>query len=90
MKYPKPFGEKILVKRDKVENTGKLLFSTNVPKNEGIIVEVGCDTKEKPMRVEIGQHIMFSGYGLTKVPIDEDKENEYILMNQSDILAILN
>jgi len=87
MSYPKPFGERILVKRKKID-AGKIIV-TNEIKNEGEIIALGDDTKDKPMRLSIGQHVMFSGYGITTIPIEDDKENTYLLMNQNDVIAIL-
>lgn len=88
MKYPKPFGERILVKKDKLEIKG-IILSNQPPKNEGDIVAIGEDTKEKPMRLSVGQKVLFSGYGTTLIEMPEDKDNQYLLMNQNDVLAIL-
>lgn len=81
-----PFGERILVKRRKIET--KIIMTTDI-KNEGEIIAVGEDRKDVPMRLKVGQIVLFSGYGMTQVVIDEDKENSYYLMGQNDVLAII-
>jgi co-chaperonin GroES (HSP10) len=89
MKYPQPFGERILVRRHKIESKGCIIMPGQSSKNEGKIVALGEDTKEKPMRLSLGYNIMFSGYGTTVIEIPEDKDNQYLLMSQNDVLAIL-
>ena len=86
MNYPKPFGERILVKRKKSES--KIIITSDI-KNEGEVVALGEDTKDKPMRLQLGQQVMFTGYGMTTIPIEEDKDNTYLLMMQNDVIAIL-
>jgi len=85
MKYPIPFGERILVKRRKIES--KIIIQSDKI-NEGEIIALG-DKIERPTILYVGQNIIFTGYGITKVTIEEDKDNDYILMNKNDILAIL-
>lgn len=86
MNYPKPFGERILVKRKKIER--KIIIESERI-NEGEIVAVGEDRKDAPMRLNVGDKVMFTGYGTTNISIDEDKENQYLLMLQGDVLAVL-
>lgn len=87
--YPKPFGERILVKRSKIETKQGILITSSCVKNEGEIVAVGEDRKDFPMRLSVGQNVLFSGYGMTLAEIEEDKDNTYYLMNQNDVLAVL-
>lgn len=89
MNYPKPFGERILVKREKIETKSGIIITEKASKNEGEVVAIGCDTKDKPMKLSVGYKVLFSGYGTTIVNIEEDKDNQYLLMNQNDVLAIL-
>lgn len=86
MNYPKPFGDRILVKRKKSES--KIIITSDI-KNEGVVVALGEDTKEKPMRLQLGQNVMFTGYGMTTISMADDKENTYLLMMQNDVIAVL-
>lgn len=44
------------------------------------------DGKEVKMEVKVGDHVIFSKYAGTEVKLDED---EYIIVKQNDILAVI-
>ena len=44
------------------------------------------DGKEVKMEVKVGDQVIFSKYSGTEVKLDED---EYIIVRQSDILAVV-
>ncbi len=52
----------------------------------GKIVAVGNDKKDEPMEVKVGDTVLFSKYGGTELKIDS---NEYLILNQSDILLVV-
>ena len=86
MKYPKPFGEKILIRRKK---SAQQIIITSEVENEGEIVAVGDGTEKHSMRLSVGQNVMFRGYGMRQIPIAEDKDNAYLLCEQDDVLMIM-
>ena len=50
------------------------------------VLEVGPGTKDEPMELKAGDRVIFAKYAGTDVKFDGQ---EYTLMNQSDILAIV-
>ncbi|MBM4053551.1 MAG: co-chaperone GroES [Planctomycetes bacterium] len=91
----KPLGEKILIKRLEAETKtagGILLPETAKEKpKKGTIVALG-DGKllenggRAKFQVKTGDTVLFSSYGGTEVKIDDE---EYLLMSEDDILAVI-
>ncbi len=87
MKYPKPLGTHILVRRKKLDQG---IIITRETCNEGEIVAVGEGKEKEKMLLSVGQNVMFeAAYGLKQIPIADDKESQYLLMDQDDVLVIL-
>jgi len=91
----KPLGEKVLVKRLEAEEVtagGIVLPDTAKEKpKEGKIIAVGRgrqlkDGKYAPFSVKVGDKVLFSSYAGTEVKINGE---EYLVMNEEDILAIV-
>ena len=53
---------------------------------KGTVIATGKGKTDEPMEVKAGDIILFGKYSGTEVHIDDKK---YLVMNQSDILAIL-
>ena len=53
---------------------------------EGIVIATGNGKSDEPMEVKIGDTILFGKYAGTEVHFDDKK---YLVMNQSDVLAII-
>ncbi len=89
-----PLGDKVVVKQlEAVETTKSGIVLTGGAKEkpqEAEVVAVGpggvIDGKEVVMQVEVGQKVMYSKYAGTEVKLDG---TEYIILKQSDILAIV-
>jgi len=91
-----PLGGNVLVKRVEADSVSKggivIPDSAKEKPREGMVIEVG-DGKllEKGGRAEFqvkkNDRILFSSYAGTEVKIDGD---EYLIMNEDDILAITN
>ena len=91
----KPLGEKILVKRFEAEEktAGGILLpdaAKEKPK-EGKIIALGdgklLDSgKRAKFQVKKGDKVVFTSYAGTEIDIDGD---EYLLMSEDDILAII-
>jgi chaperonin GroES len=92
----KPLGDRILVKRAKaIQTKGGILLPDSAqekPKQGDVLaVGPGSFTKEgefKKLELKIGDKVLFSSYSGTEVKT-EDKENEYLIMSQDDVLAII-
>ncbi len=91
----RPLGDRVLVKRvGEQEKTkgGIVLPDTAKEKPQrGEIVAVGegrltDDGKRIPMNVKVGDKVIFAKYAGTEIELDGE---EYLLMSESDILAIL-
>ncbi len=91
----KPLGEKILVKRFEAEEktSGGILLpdaAKEKPK-EGKIIALGdgklLDSGERAkFQVKKGDKVVFTSYAGTEIDIDGE---EYLLMSEDDILAII-
>ncbi|HHV82392.1 MAG TPA: co-chaperone GroES [Tepidanaerobacter syntrophicus] len=90
----KPLGDRIVIKVLKEEERTKggiVLPDTAKEKpQKGEVVAVGSgeiiDGKKVPLEVKVGDKIIFSKYAGTEVKLDDE---EYLILRQSDILAIL-
>jgi len=90
----KPLGDRIVIKvLEKEERTagGIVLPDTAKEKpQKGEVLAVGSgeliDGKRVPLEVKVGDKIIFSKYAGTEVKIDNE---EYLILRQSDVLAIL-
>lgn len=92
----KPLGNRVLVKRSqaKLSKGGIILPETAKEKpKQGEIVAVGPgkmdeDGNLEKMLVHLGDQVLFSAYAGTEVKTDE-RDVEYLLMSQDDILGVL-
>ncbi|HHT9120657.1 MAG TPA: co-chaperone GroES [Candidatus Hypogeohydataceae bacterium YC41] len=91
----KPLGEKILIKRIEPEEKtpgGIVLPETAKEKpKQGKVIEVGegklLESGERiKSSLKKGDRVVFASYAGTEIKIDGE---EYILMSQDDILAVL-
>jgi len=91
----RPLGEKVLVKRLEAEETtrgGIVLPDTAKEKpQKGTVLAVGDgklldDGTRAKFQVKKGNKVLFASYGGTEVTVGGE---EYLLMDESDILAIL-
>ena len=89
-----PLGDRVVLKQLEAEEktkSGIILTSAAQEKpQEAEVVAVGpggvVDGKEVTMQVKEGQKVIYSKYAGTEVKLDE---NEYIIVRQSDILAVV-
>ncbi|MCR3569401.1 co-chaperone GroES, partial [Salmonella enterica subsp. enterica serovar Montevideo] len=54
--------------------------------SEGKVLAVGPGKKDEPMEVKVGDEVIYGKYSGTEVTVDDVK---YLIVKQSDILAIL-
>jgi len=91
----RPLGEKVLIKRLEAEEKTKggiVLPDTAKEKpQKGKVLACGDgklldDGSRGEFQVKKGQTVLFASYGGTEIKLDGE---EYLLMDESDILAIL-
>ena len=91
----RPLGEKVLIKRLEAEEKTKggiVLPDTAKEKpQKGTVLAVGDgklldDGTRAKFQVAKGDKVLFSSYAGTEIKIDRE---EYMLMDESDVLAIL-
>ncbi|MCQ2080655.1 MAG: co-chaperone GroES [Lachnospiraceae bacterium] len=89
-----PLGDRVVLKQLEAEETTKsgiVLPGQNKEKpQQAEVVAVGpggiVDGKEVKMEVSVGDQVIYSKYAGTEVKVDDV---EYIIVRQSDVLAIL-
>ena len=90
----KPLCDRVVVKMVEAEETtasGIILTASAQEKPQvAEIIEVGpggvVDGKEVKMEVKVGDQVIYSKYAGTDVKLDDE---EYIVVKQSDILAVI-
>ncbi len=90
----KPLGDRIIVKvLEKKETTksGIVLPDTAKEKpQEGEVLAVGSgemvEGKKVPLEVKVGDRVIYSKYAGTEIKMDDE---EYLILRQSDVLAIV-
>ena len=89
-----PLGDRVVLKQLVAEETTKsgivLPGKEKEKPQQAEVIAVGpggvIDGKEVKMQVSAGQQVIYSKYAGTEVKLDEE---EYIIVKQSDILAVL-
>lgn len=90
----KPLGDRVVVKVLEKEETTKsgivLPEAAKEKPQEGEVLAVGSgeliEGKRIPLEVKVGDRVIYSKYAGTEVKMDD---KEYLILRQSDILAIV-
>ena len=90
-----PLGDRVVLKQLVAEETTKsgivLPGQSKEKPQQAEVVAVGpggmVDGKEVKMEVKVGDNVIYSKYAGTEVKIEEE---EFIIVKQSDILAVIN
>ena len=90
----KPLGNRVVLQYQEAEEKTKsgiiLPDSAKEKSQEAIVIAVGPGTEEDgkktEMQVKEGDKVVFSQYAGTEVKLEEE---EYIIVSQSDIMAIV-
>ncbi len=89
-KIGRPMSGKVLVQPQAAEqktSSGIIIPDSAQEKPQrGKIVEIGNAKKDEPMEVKVGDIVLYSKYGGTEIKIDDQ---DYLIMNQSDILLVV-
>ena len=89
-----PLGDRVVLKQLVAEETTKsgiVLHGQSKEKpQQAEVIAVGpggvVEGKEVKMEVKVGDQVIYSKYAGTEVKLDED---EYIIVKQNDILAVI-
>lgn len=90
----KPLGDRVVIKHLEAEETTKsgiiLTGAAKEKPQEAMVVAVGpggiVDGEKVLMEVKVGDKIIYSKYAGTEVTLDKE---EYVIVRQNDILAIV-
>jgi len=86
----KPLGDRVLVEPQKAEEktaSGIIIPDTAKEKSQrGKVIAVGSGTADEKMEVKVGDLVLFGKYSGTEITVDDQ---DYLIMRQSDILAII-
>ena len=89
-----PLGDRVVLKQFEAEETTKsgiiLAAKSQEKPQEAEVVAVGpggmVDGKEVTMQVKAGDKVIYSKYSGTEVELEKEK---YVIVKQSDILAVV-
>ena len=86
----KPLGTRVLIEVQEAEektSSGIIIPDSAQEKpQKGTVVAVGPGTKDETMEVKVGDTVLYGKYSGTELKLEGA---EYLMMSQSDILAII-
>jgi chaperonin GroES len=86
----KPLSDRVIIEALEAETkTASGLYIPDSAKEkpqQGTVVAVGKGTKEESMTVKVGDTVLYGKYAGTELKLDG---NDYLIMRESDIFAIL-
>lgn len=95
-KKVKPLGGRVVVKRSEAKTTkGGIILpdSAQEKPKQGEVIAVGpgkMDEKGKthPVALSVGDQVLYSSYAGSEFKSDD--ENEYLILNEEDVIAVMN
>lgn len=86
----KPLGTRVLIEPLKAEERtqGGIIIpdSAKEKPQSGKVIAVGPGSKDEPMEVKIGDVVLYGKYAGTEINYES---KDYLIMSQSDILAVI-
>ena len=86
----KPLADRVLIEPAQAETTtasGIIIPDSAKEKpQKGTVIAVGKGTKDEPTTVKVGDTVLYGKYAGTELTVDG---NDYLIMRESDIFAIL-
>ncbi|MEY3648624.1 MAG: hypothetical protein RLZ13_1509 [Bacteroidota bacterium] len=86
----KPLADRVLVEPAAAEEkTASGLYIPDTAKEKpqkGVVIAVGNGKKDEPLTVKVGDTVLYGKYSGTELSVDG---NDYLIMRESDIFAIL-
>jgi chaperonin GroES len=86
----KPLADRVLVEPAAAEEkTASGLYIPDTAKEKpqkGTVIAVGSGKKDEPLTVKVGDQVLYGKYAGTELAVEG---NDYLIMRESDIFAIL-
>lgn len=86
----RPLADRVLIEPKEAETkTASGIYIPDTAKEkpqQGKVIAVGPGKKDEPMEVKVGEEVLYGKYAGTEVTVEDKK---YLIVKQSDILAIL-
>jgi chaperonin GroES len=86
----KPLADRVLIEpKEAEEKTASGIYIPDTAKEKpqrGTVVAVGSGTKDVTMEVKVGDEVLYGKYAGTELNVDG---KDYLMMKQSDILAVI-
>lgn len=86
----KPLADRVLIKAAAAEEktVGGIIIPDTAKEKplQGEVLAVGGGTKDEKMVLKVGDRVLYGKYSGTEVELDGEK---YLIMRQSDVLAVL-
>lgn len=86
----KPLADRVLVEPKEAETkTASGLYIPDTAKEkpqEGRVVATGNGKKDEPMELKVGDTVLYGKYSGTEINVEG---KEYLMMRQSDVLAVI-
>lgn len=86
----KPLADRVLIEPTAAEETtlGGIIIPDSAKEKplKGTVLAVGDGTKDDPMVLKVGDTVLFGKYAGTEIEVEGTK---YLMMRQSDVLAIV-
>lgn len=86
----KPLADRVLIEPKEAETkTAAGIYIPDTAKEkpqQGTVVAAGLGKKDEPMEVKAGDQVIYGKYAGTEVTFEDKK---YLIVKQSDILAVL-
>ena len=86
----KPLADRVLIEAAPAEEkTASGIYIPDTAKEKpqkGTVVAVGNGKKDEPMTVKVGDTVLYGKYSGTELTVDG---NEYLMMREADIFAIV-
>lgn len=90
LKKIKPLADRVLIEptEAEVKTSGGIFIpdSAQEKPQKGKVIAVGPGTKDVKMEVKVGDTVLYGKYSGTEINVDN---KDYLIMRQSDIIAIL-
>ena len=86
----RPLADRVLIEPKEAElKTASGIYIPETAKEkpqQGTVVAVGCGKKDEPMELKVGDVILYGKYAGTEITVDG---HDYLIMRQSDVVAVL-
>ncbi len=86
----KPLADRVLIEPKEAETkTASGLYIPDTAKEkpqEGRVVAAGNGKKDEPMELKVGDTVLYGKYSGTEINVEG---KEYLMMRQSDVLAVI-